>query len=514
MKRTFLDKLIGAFSPEAELKRLRARGRTEFLQRSYDAAFSYKTDDWRSATKGSANSETQGAQETLRAKGREAIRNNPYAGRAVSAIVSNTVGAGIVPNIKAKSRLQKKKITEAWKKWAETPRCDSQGKHNFYSMQALALRSVIESGEILTLKEINSGVGHQLRLLESDYIVSTKQTLGNKNNDDRIIQGIRVDKNGRPVSYYLYETHPGDLRVSLKELEVDKSRICHVYRQDRPDQLRGVSWFHPVIRTLNDFNEYQQATLIGRKVSACFAAFITVNDADSTLSASDLLAKREAENMLAPGNIRYLNQGENVQIASPPAVQGYDEYCRQTLRAIASGMGITYEALTSDYSQVNFSSGRMGHLEFRRNVEHWRWSMLIPQFCEPAFEHFLQWCQFSEGIPVEGVTCEWVPPAWSMIDPTKEIAAMSDAVRSGLITFPKAVLELGYDPEQHLSEISENNKRLDELEIILDSDPRKTTKAGLFQVDSSQNSQQGNNTDVKDTEEVPKDGTPSDSSDG
>jgi lambda family phage portal protein len=490
MKSTIFDKFVGFFSPELELKRVKARGKIEFLQRSYDAAQSFKTDDWRSATHGSANLEIRGAQSVLRAKGRDAIRNNPYASKALNTIVSNTVGHGIVPNIKGKSSLQTKRLQDAWKEWAETSLCDVTGLHNFYGLQSLALRSTVESGEILTIKEINSK-GMQLRLLESDYIVSSKESSLLKATDDQLIQGVRVDKFGRVVSYILYKSHPGESRGNLEEVEISKDKICHVYKQDRPGQLRGVSWFHSVIRQMEDFNEFQQATLINRKVSACFTAFITKDASNETMASADLKAKREAEMQLSPASIMYLNPGEGVEMASPSPIQGYDEYCRQTLRAIAAGIGITYESLTGDYSQVNFSSGRMGHIEFRRNVEMWRWSMLIPQFCEPAFQHFLNWCQIYKGIPIEDVKCEWVCPAWSMIDPTKEIAAMSDAVRSGLMTYQKAILELGYDPEQHLTEIFENNKKLDELEILLDSDPRKLTKAGILQVDNS-NQNKGN----------------------
>lgn len=504
MKITFLDKVIGVFSPKLQAQRVKARGELEFLKRSYDAASRYSTDDSRIITSGSANSETRGAQQTLRNKGRDATRNNPYAGKALASIVSNTVGSGIIPNIKAKSKLQTKRLGDAWKKWAETTLCDSQGRHNFYSMQALALRSIVESGEVLFLKEINSGYGHQLRILESDFIATHKNSIGNNNTEDRIVQGVRINKSGRVVSYFIFETHPGETTSSYKELEVSKDKLIHIFKQDRPDQVRGVSWFHPVLRQLSDFNEFQQATLINRKVSACFSAFITVNDGDSTLSSADLQAKREADNMLAPGQIRYLSQGEHVELATPPAVQGYDEYCRQTLRAIASGLGVTYEALTSDYSQVNFSSGRMGHIEFRRNVEMWRWSMLIPQFCEPAFEHFLSWANLSEGIPTEGVTCEWICPSWALIDPEKEISAMIKSIRNGLTSRPKAILELGYDPEQLNVEIAESNQKLDDLEIVLDSDPRKTTQAGIFQIDPSQNSQPSTSTQVNTNEQKDK----------
>ncbi len=514
MKRTFLDKLIGYVSPLREMKRIQARGKAELMLRAYDAAKTFNTDDWTSASKGSSNTEIRGAQSKLRDKGSDAIRNNSYANKAVSTIVSNTVGAGILPHIKGKNALQTKRVNAAWKEWAETSACDSTGKLNFYSMQGLALRSAVERGESLAVKEISKN-GHTLRLLESDFINSAKETGFIKGeNGELVVQGVKLDAYGRVISYFLFESHPGEMSGSTKDREVPASQLMHVYKIDRPGQLRGVSWFHPVLRQLADLAEYQQATLISRKIGACFSAFITTNDADSTLSASDLVAKRETESMLTPGSIRYLSQGENVTLANPPSISGYEEFVRQTLRSVATGIGISYERLTTDLSNVNYSSARMGDLEFRRNVDHWRWSILIPQFCEPAFEHFLEWCQIAKGIDTKGVTVEWIPPSWSLIDPSKEISAMTDAMRSGLTSYQKAVRELGYDPAEMLEEIAEHNDKLDELKIKLDSDPRNMTKAGLVQVEAApapkENSVDENTPPSEDEKDEQKDKTVSD----
>ncbi len=479
MKRTFIDKMVGFFSPEAELSRLRGKVKTELIMRTYDAAQTFATDDWTSATQGGANSEIGPAQSVLRSKGRDAIRNNPFAGRALAAIVSNTVGSGIMPQIKADTEEKVQQLEDAWKEWAETTLCDSNGKLNFYSMQALALRSTVESGEALVLKE-NTKDGPKLKLIESDFIDSSKDVAPDSSGVG-IVQGIKINKSGTPVSYLLYPTHPGDTTPSGSN-EYPAAKLCHVYRQDRPGQLRGVSWFHPVIRQLEDFNQFQQATLVSRKIAACFAVFVTAGTTDSALSDEYVKTKRERDSMLSPGSIKYLDNGEDVKLATPPAISGYDEYCRQTLRAIASGLGITYEAVTSDYSQVNYSSGKMGHNEFKKNCDVWRWNMLIPQFCDPAFEHFKLWCYLKKGINPEGISCEWVPPAWQMIDPVKEIAAINDAIRTGLTTLPKAIKEQGYNPKDHLKEIAEFNSQLDAQGILLDSDPRKLTKAGILQI--------------------------------
>jgi lambda family phage portal protein len=482
MKRTIVDKVVGYFSPLAESKRINARLKTEMNIRAYDAAKSFKTDDWTSANQSnSANAETRGAISPLRNKARDAVRNNAHATKAINTIVSNTVGSGIVPNIKGKNSLQTKRIQQAWKEWGETNLCDSNGQSNFASLQALALMSVVESGEILAVKEIINQ-DYTIRILESDFIYDITGLTILEQTGISLNQGVKVDQNGRVVSYLLYKNHPGDFLGTSERYEIPADSVCHVFRKTRPGQLRGVTWFHPVIRTLEDLSQFENATLISKKIQACFSVLIKATETDSTMSPSDLQSRRLQDNMLEPGSIRYLNPGEEAQMVAPAGTQDYDPFTKAQLRKVASGLGITYEALTSDYSQVNFSSGRMGHLEFRKNVETWRWSMLIPQFCEPAFEHFLKWCRLEKGIPTEGVTAQWVPPSWSMIDPEKEIAATRSAIRAGLTSYPNAVRELGYDPDLLLEEIKNSNDELDAREIILDSDPRYTTQAGIFQI--------------------------------
>jgi lambda family phage portal protein len=468
------------------MRRLRARSKSEMIVRSYDAAQTFRTDDWSSATKGSANSETRGALGTMRSKARDAVRNNPHATKALNVIVSNTVGSGIMPNIKGKTKLQTRQIQQAWREWGETTSCDANKKHNFYGLQALVMATVPESGEVLALKEVDQNQNYPIRILEADYIADTADTIMSEKSQS-VTQGIKVDSQGVVQGYLIYDNHPGDVIANISYKERSADQVCHVYRQQRPGQLRGVTWFHSVIRALGDLNEFEQATLISKKIQACFSVLVTSTDDNGTLSAADLKTKRERENMLEPGAIRYLDPGEGVQVVAPAATTDYDPYTRSALRKIASGLGITYEAMTSDYSQVNFSSGRMGHLEFRRNVEMWRWGMLIPQFCEPSFQHFLKWCREVRGIPTEGVTCQWVPPSWPMIDPEKEINAARSALRSGLMSYQNAVREQGYEPEILINEMIEANKMLDSGGLVLDSDPRKTTQAGMFQLDQTTN---------------------------
>ena len=70
-----------------------------------------------------------------------------------------------------------------------------------------------------------------------------------------------------------------------------------------------------------------------------------------------------------PGMIEYLPPGRDVKFGQPATAAGYGEYMRVQLHAVAAAVGLTYELLTGDLSQVNYSSIRAGLLEFRRRIE-------------------------------------------------------------------------------------------------------------------------------------------------
>lgn len=475
MKPTFLDRVIGWINPEAGYRRMQYKAASTELTRGYDGANSYAGTEWKSAHKTSANAEIGPARATLVAKSRDLGRNNPYSVRATNVIVTNTVGAGIVANIKGKNKTQVKKLTALWNQVAKSTLCDVEGRKDFYGMQAMAMRAIVESGEVLALKNITP-TAPSLRLIESDYIVAYMD-----NGIDKI-QGIEINDTGVPQFYNLYKRHPGDMSVQVGTLRVAANQLLHVFKQERPGQLRGVPWSHSVIEKLKNFDDYQYSTLMRQKIAACFAGFITDNGSDSALTSSQQKAKLERDFQMIPGMIRRLAQGESYQHSTPPGVDGAADFNRDTLRSVAIGYGITYESLTGDHSQVNFSSGRMGHLDMQRNIDTWRWQMLIPGFCDPYFQMFLEWAK-AKGYDTDGASAEWTPPAREMIDPTKEIDALKAQVRAGFKSLPEAIREQGADPEQVLTEIAESNAKLDEAKLVLDTDPRKVTQQGMTQIE-------------------------------
>jgi len=481
----WLDRAVGYLVPQYGLKRMRARVATEMLARHYEAAsIGRRTQGWNKAA-GDANAVVSGGLSQLRNVARDLVRNNPHAESALSTIADHAIGWGIVGKpLKGDVRAK-----QAWDEWADTTACDSDGRTDFYGLQKLAFRTVVESGEVLIRRRLRFPedglpLPLQLQVLEPDYIDTAKTGIVLPNGG-RIIHGIEFDPLGRRVAYWLFPEHPGAAmttftgggNLGLASVRMRAENFLHIYRQTRPGQVRGASWFAPVLLRFKDFDEYEDAQLMKQKIAACLA--VITSDVDGTappLGTADTTQTPQWD-MLEPGVIANVPPGRTIEVVRPPQVGDYGVFCEITLRAIATGIGVTYEDLTGDYTDLPFSAARMSRMRHWARVEDWRWGTIIPQMCNPIWNWAMQAAVIERkvsDIPV----AKWTAPPMPMIDPGQEGLAYQRNIRTGIATLSESIRERGYDPDEMLAEMAEDYKKLDKLKLVLDSDPRKTTQAG------------------------------------
>lgn len=512
-KLTPWDKVVGFFSARSQLERTQMRAAAALIQRKYEGAGSgRRTKNWK-APASSVNSEVESSIVTLRNRARQLVRDNPYSARGIQVITANVVGKGIVAQIKVDSgqnnstgvntsvNRRQKDLTRAWQAWALTPAIDYDGRNNLYGLQRLIMRSVAESGEVLVRlrrtqrRRVWSPDGVeveippvQIQVLEGDFLDINGFGSSRAQSGNVILNGIEFDKSGNRLAYHIYEEHPGNssagfgasLKSAFATVRVPANEVAHVFRVDRPGQIRGVPWLAPVMIRLKDFDLFEDAHLVRQQIAAMFAVFVKdIDGVDSALALDDA----ELGSKVEPGIIEVLPPGKSVEFANPPGVQGYREYVTTILHSIAAGLGVTYESLTNDLSGVNFSSGRMGHLEMQRNIDEWRCDILQTQFMDPLFNWFTDAMELL-GFDVSRARVEYTAPRREMIDPSKEIAAMKEAVRSGFMTISEVVKAAGYDPDKHFLALAEDNAKLDAFGLVLDSDPRQDKKAAPVASDS------------------------------
>ena len=480
------DRMLLKVAPGWALARARSRAAAAVLARNYEAASTgRRTQNWARKTT-DANTAAGTALATLRAHSRDLVRNNAWARNALRVVVRNTVGWGISPKPVGAGR--NAKLRDAWDRWSNTTECDAAGRSTFAGLEKLVMRTVAESGEALVRRrwrrpEDGLSLPLQLQVLEPDYLDTAKHGVRGVQGG-LIVRGIEFDAIGRRVAYWLFDSHPGsDLGAGPVSRRVDAREIVHVYDLERAGQDRGVPWLAAAIVNLKDFDEFEDAQLMRQKIAACFAAFVTDIDGGGGGTLGEPDATDPLVETLEPGMIQRLPLGKDIKFAAPPATTD-DGFSVRTLRRIAAAVGVTYEDLTGDYSQVNFSSARMSRIAHWGNVYDWQWHVLIPQFCDPV------WGWAMEAAALGGLVsaskpaplAEWTAQPMAMTEPDREARANVTMIRSGQKTLSQVIREQGGDPVAHLAEYAADMAKLDAAGIWLDSDVRRVSQAGLTQL--------------------------------
>lgn len=481
-----LDNAFAYVAPGIALRRLRNRYALNVMDehiRKYDSAqHGRRGKEWRGVGSTSANTEIEAANNTLRDRSRDLGRNNPYARRAFNLIANNTVGAGIQPGIRplaGKKPASVERIRQMWKTWADGTGCDVERLKTFWAIEHMVMKAVTESGECFVVfrkRKDTPGVPLQLQVLEADYLDSTRELPAeNRSNGSYIMQGIQFRADGSREGYWLWNGHPGETRTmrGIMSEFIRSEDVVHVFLQERPGQIRGVPFLASVMQRLRDFDEYEDTQLVRQKIAACFVAFIE-DPTDATPGARNTAGHPDLEKV-EPGIIERMGPGQKITFGNPPPTENYSEYSTAILRGIAAGAGISYEGLTGDLSQVNFSSARLGWLEFQRQIEAWQWNMLIPQFCMRVWEEFIAAARVKAGDTKLDALVTWTAPRREMIDPQKETAGLIARMNGYLSSWEDVVTELGENPDDLFDRIVQDGKRFENAGLVSPVDVRLNT---------------------------------------
>lgn len=300
--------------------------------------------------------------------------------------------------------------------------------------------------------------------MEPDYLDMAKQ--GEVSGGGWIWSGIEYNAIGQRVAYWLFPEHPGEVasfrRRSLESKRVPAQYIQHIYEKLRPGQSDGVPRFGASMLRMRDLDDYEEAELVRKGFEACFAAFVIGKEGGRTLgqSAVDPQSGKRVESISA-GMVAYVDDASDVRFGQPAASGGYGEYTRGHLHAIAAGAGTTYEAMTGDLSQINFTSHRAGLLEFRRLTEVWQWLTFIPMHGSRTLRSWERQARIAGKVkspkPIAPI---WTPPKWDWVDPLKEVKAVREEIAGGLSSLSEKLRARGYDPDEVFAEIGQDVQAL------------------------------------------------------
>ena len=191
----------------------------------------------------------------------------------------------------------------------------------------------------------------------------------------------------------------------------------------------------------------------------------------------------------SPGSIRRLAPGEEMQFFSPTRPDdAFTPFVAQMLRAVAAGVGCSYTQVSSDFSQSNYSSSRLELIETRAHYRTLQ-QYMIDTLCQPVYEKWIEMAVMSGVMrmpafdmdPERYFESKWIAPAAQFVDPQKEAEAYKSLVRSGVMTLSQVIALHGGDFEEVMRQRAHELAVMDDLGIVLDSDPSAVDKAGQSQ---------------------------------
>jgi len=433
----------------------------------------------------------------LRAKSRQLVRDAAFAKNARRIIQNNVIGTGI----RLQSFVQTARgtlatrvndaVEAAWEVWCCAENCHTGGTVHFHDLERLAVGQVFEAGEIF-IQIHRSAFGKSkvpiaLEIIEAERVLDgfTQPTMGPQTGNT-IRMGIEHDRFGRPIAYYVRDLHPGDPRTMAGTNEfirrIPAEDMFHLRVVDRWPQTRGEPWLHAVAGKLGDMNGYSEAEIIAARGGANYLA--TIETPDSTESLGEKQDDGSYDISLEPGTVERLNPGEKLTFVAPNRPNSaLDPFMRFMLREVAAGAGVSYESLSRDYSQSNYSSTRLALLDDRdvwKTLQQW----FIRSFRCRLHEEWMQAAVLSQAIPEIDIAqfvlntdkyaaAIFRPRGWSWIDPTKEVAAYKEAVKAGFTTVGAVIAQTsgGDDLEDVMRTRHDELEYMEELGLPFDTSP-------------------------------------------
>lgn len=506
VKTNFVDRAIEFIAPVRARARLQARVQLALAGQWIGARKDRQATKGWTPFGGSADEDTLDDLPDLRARARDLQRRDPQALGATNTNVTSIVGTGLslraTPNatllgLSPQAALAWRMNTEArFEAWACNPvACDLEGTQNLYLQQALALRSALDSGDVIALlpMKARSGSRYKLKvqLIEADRLCNKDHAA----DTDTLSGGILRDSDGMPSVYQIARAHPGSLKYTRGAYEWDeipafgarsgRRNVIHLFDKRRPGQSRGVPYLAPVIEVLKQVSDYTYAELQSAVIAAAFTVFIETEagnglNLDAGGAPQSTATPSGGDIGLKPGAVVDLARGEKPHFANPGRPNSSaDVFLQAMMRRIGVALELPYEVLVKHFT-ASYSAARAALLEAWRFFKGRR-AWLAAMFLQPIYEAWLEEAVAMGDVIAPGFfddpllraawcSAEWIGDAPGQIDPQKEIEAAIRRIDAKISTRTDEALELrGADWMEVVERLAMEQREIEARGLPLDS---------------------------------------------
>lgn len=468
----WVDRAIAVVAPGAAVRRCVQR---EWLA-YYEAGRQTRTNTLK-RSKGSGDRSVAKAGTSLREQARQLDENHDLVVGVLNALVNNTIGAHGV-SLEPQPKLANgeihadfaEQVATLWRQWAKAP--EVTGEHDLAALERLLALSWFRDGEVFTqlltgsvaALEHSSRVPFSLEPLESDQ-VPISYTVGGQ-----VTQGIEKNSWGRPIGYWTYYGHPGDVAgFDMRMKRVPGERMLHLKHTRRIRQTRGVTALAPVLTRLDDLKNYEESERVAARIAAALSFYVKKGSPELYVP-PDVSEDREFD--IAPGMVfDSLQVGEDVGTfeANRPS-QLLQTFRDSMLRAVAAGTGSSFSTIARNYNGT-YSAQRQELVEQFINYATLT-AAFVGQWKRPIYERFVDAALAAGVISLPRdlrqdslYDAEYRGPVMPWIDPQKEANANLVQVQAGFKSRSQVIRERGGNPRDLDAEVRRERERTGDLQF-------------------------------------------------
>lgn len=562
---TKVNKISASELAEIEALTGVSQGKEMALGGAYEAAdrFDRQLAGWSPPLR-SADADIIPDKTVLDARARDMFRNDAYVQAGAATHKDSIVGSMYVLSSKPMAKVLG--MTEGWDEsfqeeveslftlWAESPSKwpDAAGQNDFTQIVRLATGVYTYTGEVLAtaewLRDMGRDFSTAIQMVDTDRLCQPDQQL----NNPLVRGGIKHDRRGRHLSYFIRVAHPTDYRQIamlptgqyFREVEAEKpwgrKQVLFLREQMRVDQSRAVSDLVAGLKELAITKKFRDVTLQNAVVNAMYAATIESemppeavysqlgggNMGDAAVSYAETLLNaisqyaNAAQHMKIDGvKIPHLFPGTKLQLRPMGTPGGVGQQFEASLiRYLAASLGLSYEELSRDFTKTNYSSARAAM------ANTWRFMQSRKKLVADGMANFVFRLWLEEAINNDKLTtfrssqagklytdgrlnmmfdalsaCEWIGAARGQIDELKETQAAVLRIKWGLSTHEDELARLGKDWRKVFAQKEREQKEMERRGITMVEDNSVNAASGSPRDQSSDTEEES--ADDKDTEQ-------------
>jgi lambda family phage portal protein len=499
----------------------------EQLDGGYDGAsrFARELASWSPPIR-SADADLNPEKPYIDARARDMARNEAYVLGGVAIHRDSIVGGQYVLN--AQPDFAVLGADEAWAEefqsvveakfslWAESSENwpDASRINNFTGLIRLGVGIHTFSGEVLATVEWLRSVAGRRPFNTAIQFVDLDRLSNPMDQSDTLLlrRGVERDRYGAPQAYHIRVDHPNSgyvdaERYRWRRVPVRKPwgrvQVIHIFEQNRPDQSRGVADMVAALKEMRMTRRFRDVTLQNAVLQATYAASIESDLPTETLW--EQLGAVDANDETNPINkymtqlaqyaggskalhidgvkIPHLFPGTKLKLQPTGTPGGVGTTFEQSLlRYIASALGLSYEQLSRDYTNTNYSSARASMVETWKAMQAKK-KMVADRLASTIYGLWLEEAIakgevplpagagpgfFYEGLNKEAISrCEWIGASRGQIDELKETQAAVLRITNNLSTFEDEISRTGKDFRTVFRQISREKKMMEELGLSM-----------------------------------------------